>query len=238
MNLEIYLKNRELLNKVESSAKARCTVCFQAQATCYCHLITPLSLNFKFVILIHPIEARRRVATGRMSHLCLKNSVLLRGHDFSKHKTLNEILSDPKNHPVILHPGQPSANLSTMSQDERKAICPEGKTLTIIVIDGTWATAKKMLKHSQNLKHIPKISFTPETPSNFRVRKQPHSQCYSTIEAIHQTIELLGSSFGFNTTSRKHDGLLDVFNAMVEMQLDFIKVSNERLGASRYRRSS
>ena len=233
----MYREKRKQLEKSDSRQRLRCTDCFQAPQTCYCHLVHPIELNFKFVILIHPIEARKRVATGRMSHLCLKNSILLRGHNYSNHNTLNEILNDPDLYPVILHPGEPSKNMSTMSQAELKEICPKDKTLTIIVIDGTWATAKKMLKHSQNLINLPKICFTPDKPSNFRIRKQPHENCYSTIEAIHHVIELIGPSFDFDTSTRKHDGLLDVFNSMVEMQLDFIKRSDERLGPSRYRRS-
>lgn len=237
MNLEIYrIKQQE---RIEQQPQFRqvCRACFQPAQICYCHLIQKIELSFKFIILIHPLEARRRIATGRMSHLCLSNSDLIRGHDFSENKVVNDYLADPHLHPVILYPGAQSQNLSAMSQAERASICPPGKRLAIFVLDGTWATAKKMLKHSQNLRSLPKICFSPNRPSNFRVRKQPHEGCYSTIEAIHHTIDLVGPSFGFDTATRAHDQLLQVFDSMVEIQLDFIKKSEDRAGPSRYRRA-
>ncbi len=208
--------------------------CRQPEFSCYCAHVQKIPVNFKIVILIHPLEARRRIATGRMSHLCLDNSHLIRGQDFSADEQVNKILADPKLYPVILYPGKNSLNLTSLMPNDRAMICPQGKTLCIFVIDGTWATAKKMLRQSQNLQNIPRICFSPSTPSNFRVRKQPKEGCYSTIEAIHHCIELLGSSQGFDTSSRKHDQLLTVFNAMVELQLDFIKKSSGKPGSHRY----
>jgi hypothetical protein len=52
------------------------------------------------------------------------------------------------------------------------------------------------------------------------VRKQPAQECYSTIEAIHHTIELLGPSCGFSVAQREHDRLLFIFDKMVSRQLD------------------
>jgi len=121
--------------------------------------------------------------------------------------------------------------------EERSALFPKNKKLTIFVIDGTWLTAKKMIKHSHNINQLPRIAFTPVRPSTFRVRKQPHENCLSTIEAIHHTIELLGPTQGFDVNSRKHDHLLDAFDSMVELQLEFIRQSHENGTASRYRRS-
>jgi DTW domain-containing protein YfiP len=70
-----------------------------------------------------------------------------------------------------------------------------------------------------NLKTLPRICFTPVTPSQFQVRKQPKPFCYSTIEAIHHTIELLGPSFGFDLASRAHDNMLEVFDSMVDQHI-------------------
>ena len=190
-----------------------------------------------FVILLHPLEHRRRVATGRMSHLCLENSFLIRGHDYSKHELVTELANDPARQSVILYPGPTSKNLTLLSDQARQEWIDRDKKLTIFVIDGTWATAKKTIKHSANLRHLPRICFTPPRPSEFRVRKQPHAGCFSTIEAIHHTIDLIGPSCGFDTTARTHDGLLRTFDFMVEQQLDFLEDSRKREGPSRYKKS-
>ena len=84
---------------------------------------------------------------------------------------------------------------------------------------------------SKNLKNLPQICFTPERLSTFRVRKQPAPECVSTIEAIHQCIELLG------TENREHDKLLEVFDQLVEQQLVFVERANSR-HSKRNRRSA
>jgi DTW domain-containing protein YfiP len=189
----------------------------------------------KFVVLIHPVEVRRRIATGRMSHLCLEDSHLIMGQDYTKNKEVNDLIADPGLHSVILYPGLQSQNLTPLSDNERHSLFPRDKKLTIFVIDGTWNTARKMIRQSQNLAILPRVCFSPEKPSNFRVRKQPHPACYSTIEAIHHTIDLLGESRGFDLGARAHDGLLNVFDSMVELQLKFIEQSRIKNGYT-YRR--
>ena len=199
-------------------------------------MVKKFDCGINFVLLIHPIEVKRRIATGRMSHLCLENSFLIKGQNYTDNNLVNERLADASCHSVILYPGIQSENISKLSNLERADLFPKNKKLQIFVIDGTWATARKMVRQSLNLLNLPRISFTPEKPSNFRVRKQPSSVCYSTIEAIHHTIDLLGDSQGFTTSNRAHDGLISVFNFMVENQLEFIKKSNLNPRESAYRR--
>ncbi len=171
-----------------------------------------------------------------MSHLCLENSYLIKGQNYSDNNLVNQRLADTSCHSVILYPGLKSENISKTTPTETALLFPKDKKLQIFVIDGTWATARKMIRQSLNLTTLPRICFTPSKPSNFRVRKQPSAACYSTIEAIHHTIDILGDSQGFKTSKRQHDGLLDVFNYMVENQLEFIKKSNLNPRESAYRR--
>ena len=236
MNLQQYREKKQRLLCAEPRRRQLCTRCIQPDFSCYCAHLSPFDPLMKFVILIHPIEAKRRIATGRMSHLTLENSHLIMGQNYSHHDEVNAILNDPQFFSVMLYPGQNSKNLSAMTMNERTLLFPEHKKLAVFVIDGTWATAKKMVRQSENLQSLPRLCFTPPGPSNFRVRKQPHEFCYSTIEAIHHTIELLGPTQGFATQSREHDHLTHVFHTMVERQLDFIRTSQRQHRQSTYRR--
>ncbi|MDZ4678682.1 MAG: tRNA-uridine aminocarboxypropyltransferase [Oligoflexia bacterium] len=200
-----------------------CYTCRQPKVHCYCCYIQKFDPQIKFVILIHPIEVKRRIASGRMSHLCLDNSELIIGHDYSQNKNVNLILNNPNYYPVILYPGQQSTNISPLTTTQRASLFPKNKMLTIFVVDGTWNTARTMVRLSSNLHHLPKICFSPPGPSNFRVRKQPAPGCYSTLEAIHHTIELIGTTQGFNTDVRVHDRLLYVFDKMVSKQLEYVQ---------------
>ena len=236
MNLQEYRERRQLLISQEKTYRDLCTTCLQPSFGCYCPHVQQFDAKINFVVLIHPIEVKRRIATGRMSHLCLQDSHLIMGQDYTKNEEVQKLIDDPQFHSVILYPGAKSQNLSDMTTEARGAIVPEGKKLRIFVVDGTWATAKKMVRQSQNLISLPRICFSPSSPSNFRVRKQPAAHCYSTIEAIHHTIELVGDSQGFATASREHDKLLYVFDKMVERQLEFIRKAVEKPDHLRYRR--
>ncbi len=233
MNLNDYRLKKDETLALEPKYRNLCTTCLQPEFGCYCSLIQPIDCAINFVILIHPIEAKRRIATGRMSHLCLSGSHLIKGHNYTDHKELNALIDDPKYQTVILYPGQQSVNVSEMSYEQREEKFLTTKKLRILVIDGTWATAKKMLYQSENLKKVPRICFSPLRPSNFRVRKQPKSHCYSTIEAIHHTIDLFQ---GASMIPRQHDHLLEVFDSMVEKQLSFIKEVKLNLREASYRR--
>ncbi len=213
-----------------------CSACFQPDFSCYCRDIRPFNPNIEFVILIHPIERRRRIATGRMSHLCLENSRLIPGADFTENREVNSLIENPEYQSFVLYPGPQSFNLSAVSLLERSGLFSPEKKLLIFVIDGTWSSAKKMMRVSRNLSDLPRLGFEPDRPSNFRVRQQPARNCHSTIEAIHQTIELIGPLRGFQTVEREHDVLLRLFNRMVEHQLDFVLRSRQNPEMSHFRR--
>lgn len=238
MDMAAYKLKRAQLLLEEPKYRTLCTVCVQPDFCCYCSHVSPFDPKINFVVLIHPIEVKRRIATGRMSHLCLQDSYLIEGQDYTNNPLVNKLVEDKEHHSVILYPGPTSQNLSTLPDSEKETLFPKGKKLRIFVIDGTWATARKMTRQSENLKTLPRICFSPTTPSNFRVRKQPKPNCYSTIEAIHHTIELLGKSQNFKVHERSHDTLLTVFNYMVERQLHFIKESQLQLRSANYRRDS
>lgn len=200
--------------------RPRCTTCWQPEFSCFCQWLQPFDAGIDFMILTHPIEVkRRRIATGRMAHLSLKNSRFMMGCLFGEDDRVNGILRDINRQCFLLYPGRQSANLTEMPAEARAMIVPAGKRLTVFVIDGTWNTARKTVNQSPNLNCLPRICFVPPTPSNFRVRRQPRPECYSTIEAIHHTIELLGPAVGFNVESRRHDNLLSVFSKMVDRQI-------------------
>lgn len=237
MDVERYRQKRAQLELEAKAYRQLCVACRQPDTVCYCSHIKAFDPTIKFVILIHPIEERRRIATGRMSHLCLKNSELIVGQDFTDNERVNEILDDVSLSPIILYPGRNSINLTTSTSiSARPRLFKPGKTPVVFVVDGTWATARKMVRQSKNLTSLAKVCFTPPAPSRFRVRKQPHKECYSTIEAIHHTIELIGNDVGYSVYQREHDNLLEVFSVLVETQVRFLQMSFDNPKKNSYRR--
>ena len=212
-----------------------CRACLQPAGWCYCEKIQSFNPRIKFVILLHPLERRRRIATGRMSKLILEQSEIIYGFEFSNDRRVLELMNDPKYFPVVLFPDVNCTEIDKLTDDQKTAVCPKDRVLLIFVVDGTWSTASKTVRRSSTLQSLPKISFTPKTPSDFRVRTQPKPLCYSTIEAIHQTIDIFGNTFGFEFETRMHDNLLDVFRYFVDLQVEFVKKFRQKNGTLRIR---
>lgn len=196
----------------------RCLRCFHKQPSCYCRAIRAFRPGIRFVILIQYREARKHVATGRLAHLCLEGSELIEGYDYTHDPRVNEILADPKLFPMVLYPGAGAVNLSRLPVPERATLFPADREPVIFVVDGTWTTARKTMQRSANLRGLPQLCFDPPHPSRIRLRRQPKPYCFSTVEAIHHTLELMGTG-----TARPHDHLLEIFDLMVERQISLTK---------------
>ena len=174
--------------------------------------------------MTQPREAKHRLGTGRMAHLCLRNSVLLEGVDFSKNETVNRELQSPIAFSVLLYPSKNSLNLSRQTTVERASLVPADRKLVVFVLDGTWKSVRKMIRLSDNLASLPAICFEPPSPSTYRIRRQPKSHCYSTLEAIHHVLDLFSPSG--NEASRfyrPHENLLTVFNSVIDRQLAYTR---------------
>lgn len=143
----------------------------------------------RFVFLMHPKEYRHEKAgTGRLTHLCLSNSEIVVGIEFDGHPRLRELTDDPANHVVLLYPGPQAVNLSTDAPP-----VTDGRRLVVLLLDATWACARKMLKLSPSLQRLPRVMFTPTAPSKFIIKQQPQEGCLSTLEATHQLLEVMAA---------------------------------------------
>ena len=170
----------------------------------------------RFVFLMHPKEHKQEKAgTGRLTHLCLPNSEIQVGVGFDDHEPVQAILRDPANHCVLLYPGPQARNLSL---GELTPADYAGKRLVVLLLDATWACARKMLRLSRSLQTLPRIMFTPTAPSRFIIKQQPQEGCLSTLEAVHET--LLALSRGGLDDYADPAQLLQVFDRMQRYQIE------------------
>lgn len=198
-----------------------CPACRKARNTCYCARIQSFNSGPRFVILIHPKESRKRIGTGRLSHLCLRNSELIEGIDFTDDARVNEILRDRASWPVVLYPGREALDISAAAGADLESLVPAEKQLVIVVIDGSWSCAQKMLRLSSNLRRLPQIQFTPSRRSIYEIRRQPREGCLSSLEAIHFVIERFNGSNRWRSDPG-HENLLEVFRFMIAQQLSYV----------------
>lgn len=231
MTVEGYLALRARRREAEAAALPRrrpiCPTCHKAARTCYCQHIRPFATGPRFVLLIHPRESRRRVGTGRLTHLCIRNSSLIEGIDFTRDPAVNALLADPANWPVVLYPGPDALDVGAGGAGRLESVVPPGRRLVVFVIDGSWATAKRMLRESANLRPLPQVRFTPPGRSIYQIRRQPDDACLSSLEAVHHLIGLLNASPRWRSEPG-HDNLIDVFRHMIDQQLGFVAYPGQK----------
>ena len=167
-----------------------CFDCLRPKDSCYCRFTKKIDCGVKFIFLMHPKEAKRqRTGTGRLSSLCLPESEIIVGVDFSENRRLNELLSDSSYFPVLMYPGE---NAYTAGNESFKASL-SGKKLLVIIIDSTWFCSKKMIYSSSNIRDLPRISFSGSYKSIFTFKKEPGEHCVYTIESVYCILNIARS---------------------------------------------
>lgn len=152
-----------------------------------------------------------------MAHLGLPNSELRVGLNFSDDPVVRAALARPG--PIwVLFPKAGAQDVSTLPRDQ---------PITLVVLDGTWSLARKLLTLNPALAALPRVAFTPSRPSAYRIRRQPSEICVSTIEALAEVLGVIEPDNG------PFDRLLDPFAAMVAGQERFIS----EIGSHRHRRT-
>ncbi len=163
-----------------------CYRCFWPKALCWCGTIQPMRTATRFVLLMHPKEFKQeKAATGRLTHLALMDSEIHVGIGFDEDEAVQALLRDPELFPILLYPGKDALNLST------GCLRPAdlgGRRLTVFLLDATWSLGRKMLRMSPSLQRLPRLMFTPTSPSRYVIKQQPHELCLSTLEATHETL--------------------------------------------------
>jgi DTW domain-containing protein YfiP len=114
--------------------------------------------------------------------------------------------------PYLLYPGAESIDCQEVHLDS---------TSTVIVIDGTWSEAGKIVFRNPLLQRFPRISFKTTLESNYRIRKQPKRGYLSTIESIGHLLQLNARANGLLQQADSYDVLFSAFSKMVDQQLNY-----------------
>jgi len=190
---------------------------------CWCAELVPFTLAMPLTILIHPKEAKVAIGTARVVHEAIAGSDLWIGDRFDDDPRMQARSNDPRLFPMILFPSPGALDLNAATPASARAFVPAGKTPWLIVVDGTWTTAKKILRQSPGLMASPAIRFTPDRPAVYgRLRKEPRAECWSTLEAVHHVItrfDALGLVAA--PAGRAHDQLVVILEQIVDAQAAF-----------------
>ena len=199
--------------------RAICDRCRRPCSVCFCAHIPVLSSRTRVVFLQHPRERRVAISTCRMAHLSLPGSELHHGVLFDGNNTLESLVEAGRNgQAAVLFPGEGALDPVAL---------PAGQLRTLVVVDGTWSQAKKLIARNPLLSSLPRLGLAPSRPSNYRIRKEPSEECVSTIEAV---VEVLGLLEG---EPERFRAALAAFDHMIDTQIACAKA---RVGPPRKKR--
>lgn len=184
-----------------------CLRCRRPKTVCWCDAVTTVPSRTRVVFIQHPREAKVPISTCRMAHLSLPNSELHVALKAEGNPALEAICARPGT--AVLFPSDSATDV-----DDLEA-APE----TLVVVDGTWSNAKKVVEKSPLLSRLPRLKFFPDKPGNYRIRKEPEAHCLATIEATAFVLDRLEKAPG------RYGVILSAFDAMVERQLDYIRTN-------------
>jgi len=190
-------------------SRVYCEGCERPPLVCICPQLVSHRPRTPVVVLQHPRERDNAIGTAWMVERSLGAQRIV-GVELENDPAFVAAISDPNAPAILLSPGESAIDLATDP--------PKGP-VTLVVVDGTWSQAKKLLRVNPTLARLPRYAFQPSRPSNYRIRREPAEHCVSTIEA---TVEALGCLEGESDALKQ---VLAAFDAMVDHQ---IRIARER----------
>lgn len=185
--------------------RPRCSRCQRPADHCLCALIPQLSSATSLLIIQHPLEQRHALNTGRLLAAGLVEAQLLVAEQIPLDSIVQDQLSDPHWRTELLFPG-PGAGLP------EPAAATDPRPRRLVLLDGTWRKARKMLALNPVLQRLPRVCLPAGLVSRYRVRKTRVPDALSTIEAGVHALQLL-------EPERDFTALLHPFEALIESQI-------------------
>lgn len=199
-----------------------CWSCHRPGAACFCELVVPFASPVRVALVVHPREAKSTVGTAWILRRTLSNLEWIRsdGEDLDRNARFRALLGAPDVSPLLLFPRPGASNLDRVPAEEWRALARPPRSPLFVAIDGTWTEAKSILRKSALLRGLPAVSFEPGRVSEYGFKKQPGPGCLSSVESVHQLMEVLGArGWMAPPPNREHDGMLEIFRRMVRFQL-------------------
>jgi DTW domain-containing protein YfiP len=178
--------------------RIQCPRCLRPQSHCLCPLIPSLDSRTRVLLLQHPSEVNHALNTARLAALGLNNAALIVGEVF---EDLPGLLNQSGYRARLLFPGEDAQPMQACAVTE--------EPLLLVVPDGTWRKARKMLHLNPLLAALPRVTLAQGGVSRYRLRKAPGPGALSTVEAIVQALETLEAPTTFTPLLRPFEALIE-----------------------------
>ena len=170
---------------------------------CICDRVPCIKNRTGVIVLQHHREVLHPIGTARIARLGL-NEVTVKVARRQQQLTIDW---DPPPNCGVLYPRPGAVTIESLT--------PSQFPRHLIVLDGTWSQAARMYRANSWLHTLPHLAIDPAAPSRYSVRKQPKSDCLSTIEALVHALQII------EPDTQGFEQLLAVFESMVDDQIRF-----------------
>ncbi len=161
----------------------RCPKCLIPAAYCVCAVVPREIVSTRVTVVIHYSDITRTTNTGKWVPVALANSeVLIRGEKGAPLDMARALA--PDHHNLLLYPAADSEFLTPAY------VRSLDKPINVIVPDGNWNQAGKMVRREKLLQTIPWVQLQVEQPSRYRLRTAAHENWIATFEAVARTLGL------------------------------------------------
>lgn len=149
-----------------------CAVCSRPTSVCFCSDIVTQDNDVRVTILRHADEINHPLGTATMAKLSFTKSVII------EQGMKQDLKLSSKT--VLLYPSEGSVELTPSMEIDH-----------LIVLDGTWRKAKRLLNEFTELNKIPRVHLPSSYQSLYTIRKAPEKHMLSTLEAITHSLSLI-----------------------------------------------
>ncbi|HEX7480676.1 MAG TPA: tRNA-uridine aminocarboxypropyltransferase [Polyangiales bacterium] len=190
----------------EIVARSVCYRCHKPQVMCVCARVPFVDNLTQVLVLQHPRERRHPIGTARLARLGLRNvRVEVAWNAGVREEQAPAWVPEGA---ALLYPAPGARELAELPVAERPK--------HLLVIDGTWHTARTLYRDKAWLQRLPHYRFSPQAPSRYRLRREPQRDYVSTIEAIVEALRML------EPQTQGLDALLGAFDAMIDAQVEHV----------------
>jgi DTW domain-containing protein YfiP len=193
----------------------RCPDCRLAAGHCLCALRPAVQTRAGVCLLLGDIEALKPSNTGWLIADLVTDTWAFGWSRTAVDPALLALLADPHWLPVLVFPGEfadPArviASLPAGCSLSDGATGPTTRRPLFVLLDGTWAEARKMFRKSPYLDGLPVLSLQPGHASNYRLRRSARSDHFCTAEVAALCLALAGDQRAADVLA----DWLDVFTA-------------------------
>ncbi|CAH8211554.1 tRNA-uridine aminocarboxypropyltransferase [Vibrio aestuarianus] len=168
----------------------RCPYCQIAIKHCLCPFQPDIESNVAVLLLVSENEVFKPSNTGRLIADVVKETYVYQWNRTEPDAQMLALLQDPSYQPIVIFPEEYVENRERMLLELPK-VGDKRKPL-LIFLDGSWREARRMFRKSPYLDTLPVMSISPQSVSQYMMRKSENDQHLSTAEVASLVLNGVG----------------------------------------------